>query len=191
MTGARWLSTLWPGLPALWRGDGSGFAPALAFTLLLNAALLSTFIWTDIVATGVRCGAWGVVAFVVLASGWTTRRAARRPQPGDFASEGDLFPDAMCEYLKGNWVETECLLERVLAARSSDLEARLLLATVWRRTRRLEEARTELQALCQLDGSVKWISEIRRELQYLDAASAEGQDSSTLADESVSVRRAA
>lgn len=190
MSGSRWTHNLWPGLPTLWRGDWSGFAPALAFTLLLNAALLSTFVWTEIVAPGVRFGAWGVVAFAVLGSCWTSRRAARGPQRGDFAGQGDLFPAALCEYLKGNWVETERLLERALLQQADDLEARLLLATVWRRTRRLDEARAALEELCELDGAVKWISEIRQELQLLEEAAA-AQDSSTNVDDSQALPQAA
>ncbi len=183
MSGSRWIDSLWPGLPTLWRGDWSGFAPAAAFAALLNAALVSTFIWTELVGTGVRWGAWGVVALTMLASVWVTRRSVRSP-PQDFAGAGDLFPAALSEYLQGNWVETERQLEKMLAAQPNDLEARLLLATVWRRTGRRDEARKGLAALCHLDGAVKWSREIREELRLSEEAAAVPEDESAQADES-------
>ncbi|MGE0606280.1 MAG: tetratricopeptide repeat protein [Pirellulales bacterium] len=195
MSGSRWIDSLWPGLPTLWRGDLSGFAPAAAFAALLNAALVSTFIWTEMAGTGVRWGAWSVVALSMLASVWATRRSARKPRPQDFAGQGDLFPAAINEYLQGNWVLAEQQLQKMLAAWPEDLEARLMLATVWRRTGRREDAQKGLSALCQLDGAVKWSREIRIEMRLLEQADEEEAASSSHVsaedDESPPLRQAA
>ena len=58
----------------------------------------------------------------------------------------------------------------LLAENPRDLEAGLLLATLFRRTGRPREAETELNRLERYQGSEKWALEIGRERQLLHEA---------------------
>ena len=77
-----------------------------------------------------------------------------------------LFQEAQTEYLKGNWQEAEDLLRRLLRRNSADVNAHLMLATLFRRTRRLEECQAQLRRMERFEASLKWQPEIDRE-QYL------------------------
>jgi thioredoxin-like negative regulator of GroEL len=72
--------------------------------------------------------------------------------------------------LKGNWFEAERGLYRLLRENDHDLEARLLLATLFRHTKRFEEATRQLNQLARLDGAQRWALEIQREGQLLAEA---------------------
>ena len=61
-----------------------------------------------------------------------------------------LFNQAQREYLGGHWKEAEMLLERRIANAPRDMESRLLLATLFRHSRRLEQAGEELNDICLL-----------------------------------------
>jgi hypothetical protein len=161
---------LWPGLPQLWRGDWSGLALAIGFAILLNSLLLCTLIWTELVGQRVQAGAWLVVGSAWLVSAIGSGRAARRRLDENFSAEGDLFPAAVSEYLQGNWVPAERLLDTLVRKHPRDVDARLMLATLWRHTGRLDEARVTLDDLRRLEESQKWELEIRRESRLLDDA---------------------
>jgi thioredoxin-like negative regulator of GroEL len=72
--------------------------------------------------------------------------------------------------LKGNWVESEHLICRVLRRAPRDLDAGLMLATLLRHTGRLEEAQRQLDRIVRFEGAHKWALEIRREREFLDEA---------------------
>ena len=78
-----------------------------------------------------------------------------------------LFIQAQAEYLKGHWFEAETLLRRILRHCSRDADALLMLATLYRRTKRWDEARRQLDRLDRLDGSRKWRLEIAQERERL------------------------
>ena len=162
-----WIMCAWPGLPQLWRGAWSGLAVALAFAAMLNAALLMSVIWPEWVSSTARTGLW-----IVLAVGWVGGIwAGRRYSPG--AAEprgavlGDLFPAAMGQYLQGNWLEAERTLKQLIDRKPRDVPARLMLATLWRRTDRHAEARQALTELRRFEEADKWRAEIAREWEYL------------------------
>jgi cytochrome c-type biogenesis protein CcmH/NrfG len=82
-------------------------------------------------------------------------------------NQQDLFIRAQAEYLKGHWVEAQSLLEQLLRDDPEDVESHLLLASVFRRSRRIELARKQLHRLGGFPGRAKWQFEIQRELDLL------------------------
>lgn len=68
------------------------------------------------------------------------------------------------------------MLQQQLQRFSSDVDARLMLATVYRRTRRTIEAGQQLQLIEQTDGGEKWQWEIEQERRMLKRLSASDRD---------------
>ena len=170
-----WVAYLWPGLPQMYRqGSWSALALAVGFAALVNLALAASLLWSELFAAGVRNAVW--MAVVLLWGGsaglayWWDRRY---PTPFRGSAAEDAFPEALDHYLKGNWFEAEHVLRGLLAENPRDLEAGLLLATLFRRTGRPREAETELNRLERYQGSEKWALEIGRERQLLHEARSE------------------
>jgi cytochrome c-type biogenesis protein CcmH/NrfG len=84
-----------------------------------------------------------------------------------------LFPQALGEYLKGNWYEAESICHQLLRGKVRDVEAQLMLATILRHTGRYAEARARLDDLQRLDDAAKWEWEIANELERLVEAEGE------------------
>ena len=80
---------------------------------------------------------------------------------------GKTFEEALAEYLKGNWFEAERKLNFLLGRDEHDIEARLLMATLLRHTKRFDEATHQLNILVGLDGAHRWAAEIHREGELL------------------------
>jgi hypothetical protein len=167
-----WPVYLWPGLPQIsQRGSWAALAVAIGAGLFLNAALLASFVWTDLIPADLRIICWATLGVAWSCSAgvsvWRDHRQTswRRASP-----EVDPFSQALDEYLQGNWFEAERLLGRVLQRDSRDLESRLMLATLLRRTKRYDEATRQLNILVRLEGAGKWDLEIRREGELITAA---------------------
>ena len=94
-------------------------------------------------------------------------------------SSHTLFNQAQREYLRGHWTEAESLLKRRLKLAERDIEARLLLATLFRHTERLDWASEQLLQLEKYDESVHWNFEIRRERELIGLLQDEAPDPST------------
>ena len=92
----------------------------------------------------------------------------RVTRPEERATAEDLFRRAQRQYLTGNWVGSEQLLAELIRIDSQDIDAKLLLATLLRRTGQLTEASDQLRRLEATDGTEKWRSEIDRERKLLD-----------------------
>lgn len=165
----------WPGLAGLWcRGYLSSLLIAIGFSIILNLAMISTFVWPWSMGETFPLVSWPVILLVWITSAWLTYKQVpdlvsvstiatpEEPQQGD-----TLFIQAQSEYLKGHWSEAEFLLHRCLRNWPRDIEARLLLATLHRHNRRLEDAANELDNLLKYDESTNWISEIRREKKLI------------------------
>lgn len=148
---------LWPGGTLLWQ-DGAwyGLMLAVGFGVLLDLALLTTLIWTDVVGASVRAAAWLLIGVIWLA--WLAASNQRTAE--DDSNPEPLFQQAVTEYLKGNWLAAERLLHRLLKLNDHDAEARLTLATLLRRTGRLDEASRQLDLLARQDNALKWAPEI-------------------------------
>ena len=166
------ICCLWPGLPQLWMaGDWSGLALAVGFACLVNLLLLTTLHWTEWLDAGLKIAGWtavGVLWCASAVSGW--RWMACREQTAARLRQEDLFPRALGEYLKGNWYEAEAACHEMLRRTTGDVEARLLLATLLRRTRRFAEARGQLEQLTRLDAAAAWQAEIDSENERLAEA---------------------
>jgi hypothetical protein len=175
MKGRAWM-LFWPGLAGLWlRGHWLGLAGAVGFAAAVNLALLTTFVWPRLVSRdlppwSVPLAAWVLVLWLWIV-GWKgagrilAREAAKSLQP-DAVSDA-LLCEAQTEYLRGHWLEAESLLTRLLVRRPGDAEARLLLASVYRRSGHTEKARQQLAELSQLQAAAVWRDEIACEVQKL------------------------
>lgn len=175
MKGRAWM-LFWPGLAGLWlRGHWLGLAGAVGFAAAVNLALLTTFVWPRLVSRDLPPWAVPVAAWVLVLWLWTigwkgaarilAREAAKSLQP-DAVSDA-LLCEAQTEYLRGHWLEAESLLMRLLVRRPGDAEARLLLASVCRRSGHAEQARQQLAELARLPAAAVWRDEIAAEVQKL------------------------
>jgi tetratricopeptide (TPR) repeat protein len=184
MNWGRIILCSWPGLPGLWqRGHTSSLVIAVGFAVLLNLALISTFLWPRVLGE-----AFPIVSWPVLLLTWSTSilfsyksMPVWEQTPKIAAAEGGkqsdvLFIRAQQEYLKGDWEEAERLLRRCLEIWPRDIEARLLLATLLRHSRRLFDASEELAHLLKFDESINWISEIRREEKLIQIIAADPEE---------------
>jgi hypothetical protein len=162
------LPCLWPGLPRLWqRGDWWALLTAIGFALLLNGAVVCTFAWTNWLPTWVTYVGWTVIATAWTMSIWREYHRLPMVQNERYATGASLLARAQQEYLTGDWFETETLLQQILKDDCDDVDARLMLATLYRRTGRLEEAAVCLGQLERMERADKWSLEISRERNLL------------------------
>jgi hypothetical protein len=169
----RLMTVLWPGLPQLWlRGEVSSLGLAIGFSALLNLAIVSTWGWTELLGLPLLLVAWCGVALIWLLS--LVGGAVQLPRPGGVSAiepgvdpVGDLFRAAQGEYLRGNWFEAELALNQLLERDPSDVDARLMLATLLRRIGQSKEAVEHLSRLSKTEGAEKWGLEIARQHRLL------------------------
>jgi hypothetical protein len=146
---------------------------AAAFAAALNLALVSSFVWPRWPIASLPAGTAAAIAWVsvlglwILGLRWTAQTWSQLcpPKPKSDPQLENWFREAQHEYLKGHWIEAETLLKRILARQPVDAEARLLLASVQRRTGAQNQARqtlTELQPV-----AAKWQWEIDAELKQM------------------------
>jgi hypothetical protein len=184
MRGLVRMTSLWPGFARLWRrGDIQGLLIALSFAVVLNLALVVTFAPERILPDwGVAGELWPtVLAWVFVLSFWIVgvragQRVASRLKEPSKTIDPELearFVAAQQQYLRGHWIEAETLLKQLLAVNPEDCEARLLLASVERRSGLSGDARRTLVSLQEMPAAGRWHLEIERELAILNAASSE------------------
>jgi thioredoxin-like negative regulator of GroEL len=110
-------------------------------------------------------------AWSLSAGYWAWSDRPGHPRRGSAAASektgGKLFEEAQQDYLKGNWFEAERKLNLLMRRDEHDLEARLLLATLLRHTKRFDDATHQLNLLVRLDGAHRWAAEIHREGELL------------------------
>ena len=196
----RWGQLLlcgWPGLAQLWlRGSYPALLLAVGYSILLNLALVSTFIWPSLLGETFPVIAWPILFLIWLTSvlyalrvidelSAPPRMASEQERNGfseenfgktEYDHESDLseelshtlFNRAQREYLMGHWSEAESLLKHQLDQTERDIEASLLLATLYRRTERFDEALLQLKLVEKFDDSVHWAFEIIRERKLID-----------------------
>ncbi len=175
----RWGPLLlcgWPGLTGLWyRGQMSSLLVAIGFSILLNLALVSSFLWPWSLGETFPAVAWPMIFLVWATSAWiayhrltdvmsvpTTEKVADPERPDT------LFIQAQREYLGGHWEEAESLLRMRIDKAPRDVEARLLLVTMLRHTRRLDQARLQLSDMTRYDEALEWEFEVDRERQLIE-----------------------
>lgn len=156
----RWATCIWPGLPQLWLdGKWTGLGIAIGYASLLNLVLVSTIGWTELLQPELVTASWGALAIFWLASVVTSVRWIALQQSEELPRE-DLFPRASAKYLQRNWIDAERLLRGMLRRREHDVEAGLMLASVLRRTDRLDEAEHFLEEVARWSGSAAWNYEL-------------------------------
>jgi uncharacterized membrane protein (DUF485 family) len=160
---------LWPGLPALWvRGRWEGLLAAVAFGVVLNFALVVALapelLPAPLAGSATQAAAWLLVVGFWMVGWWIERPRAVVSAATADPQDNEWFIAAQTEYLKGHYVEAEMLLDKVLSRDPADAEARLLLASIQRRTRRLDESSQSLRALAEAPTAGRWVWEIEREL---------------------------
>jgi len=152
------------------RGSWIALGVAVAAAMLLNVTLLASFVWPDWLGREVRMVCWMFVGVTWGASAGVSAWLSRRQQAIETDAADDPFREATEEYLKGNWFEAERVLGRLLRRDDRDLEARLMLASLLRHTKRFEEATRQLNILVRMEDAEQWALEIRREGELLTEA---------------------
>lgn len=182
-------TVLWPGLAQLWlRGQWSGLLVAVAFAAAVNVLLTTTFLWPGVIGSDGAALVFNSVGIVAVLCFWgasvvSTWRRLPRLQPGaDARGDDALFLRAQTEYLRGHWYEAEKLLLGLLQDSPRDADAHLLLATLYRHTRRYDEAQARLTLLQGLEGAAKWLFEIDEERRRIAEAPAAETTSSDATD---------
>lgn len=175
MATLRYLTILWPGLPWVWlRGSLGGIVLALAFAVTLDVAMITTWIWTDLVDLPFKIAAWAGTAAIWLLGTASALSAFPPPIPTGLDPAHDArFAQARDAYLARDWVGAEHRLRDLLRDAPTDGEAQLLLGTLLRRAGRLPEARAALEALARSDAGLPWRAAIARELSFVMAADRE------------------
>lgn len=170
-----WTTYVWPGLPQVWAyGNWSGLALALGAAGVFDVLLLVSFGWSELIGPNWRIALWsGFIAAWVVTVGWSVRQSRRLTVVEDVKPEDDPFATALGNYLKGDYYQTERILEGVLRRNIRDVEARLLLATALRRDKRFAEAEQQLDLLAKFEDAGRWELEIQDERDFLAEAKAE------------------
>ena len=186
MESARYLTLVWPGLPWLWlRGSFAGLVLAIAFAVTVDVAILTTFIWSDLVEFSFTLAVWTATAIVWIVSTVSAVAAFPPLLPQRSAAEIDpLFVRARAAYLARDWVVAETRLRELLGLAPTDAEAQLLLVTLLRRSGRRDEARRGLEKLSQSDSGARWSGVIAAERARIESSSeepAEADEPATLA----------
>ena len=171
----RPLTLIWPGLPWLWlRGSVAGLVLALAFAVVFDMAILSTWIWNEFLEGPIVVGLWAAAGAIWMAATISAVVAFPAPiQTGHDAAADALFTAARDAYLARDWLSAETKLRSLLVVRPTDGEAQLLLGTLLRRVGRFREARAALEALARSDAGGPWRSAIAREIDRIEAAADE------------------
>lgn len=175
----RWGPTIlcgWPGLARLWtKGHWPSLWIAIGFSLLVNLALISTFVWPQLLGDSFPIVAWPLISVVWITSALVAYRSlpellsiGSAPDVVEMSSDDTLFIRAQAEYLKGSWTDAERLFVRQLEKNPRDVQSRLFLATLFRHTRRIKQAHEQLAEIQKFDESVHWDFEVQREKQLIE-----------------------
>ncbi len=169
-----WVIYLWPGLPQIWKhGSWPGLTLAVGYALLVNLALMTSLIWSELTTPGMRIIVWLLAVSLwmisaVAAYGREREQINRRNEPRRQVEYEAPLAEGLQYYLQKNWFEAERIFRRLLRRNNRDADARLMLATLLRHTERFEEAQVQLDRLRLIEGSQKWSMEIEAEQRLLD-----------------------
>ncbi len=149
------------------RGDWSALGVALASAAVLQFALLTSLVWPELLPSAVRNALWlAIGGWWIAAAIGSWRREAGSAAIEEATDPGDSFSLAIEHYLRGNWFETESVLKNLLRRNPRDVEAGLMLATLFRHTGRTAEALQELDRLERIDEAARWALEIAMERRW-------------------------
>jgi hypothetical protein len=167
----RWMTYLWPGLAQLWTyGSWAGLALAVGTAVGLDLLLLVSFGWSELIGPSLRNTLWAAYGgFWIVSAIWSAKQCRHRVAAANPDPKQDVFAEALNYYLKGDYYQTEQLLEGLLKRNLRDVDARLMLATLMRHAGRFDEAKQQLDTLARFEGAGKWQWEIGRERELLAA----------------------
>lgn len=133
--------------------------------VVFHLALAATILWPDWLSPTERGLLWAALGVAWLTGLAWSYRLIRRASPKENRRLGeDRFPQAIHAYLQGNLAHAESLARAILRDSPRDVEAALLLATIWRRRGRLDASEKLLRNLARLEMAQPWLWEIEREL---------------------------
>jgi len=176
----HWVAYLWPGLPHLWvRGSIAGLTLALAFSVVLNVLVLATVVWPAWLETRLKFGCAAAAFALWVAALWETRGELRRlaaereseqanEPPEEIQNRDEPLRSALGSYLRGDWVDAERTLRRVIRRDRDDFEARLWLVAVLRRAGRVRSAERLLRRVERRDAAAGWRTEVDDERRRLE-----------------------
>jgi hypothetical protein len=172
-----WTMCLWPGLPQIWScGSWAGLTAAVGAAILLNLVLFVSFGWTELIGWELRTTLWATLGVSWAgAAVWSVRWSRKRAGERDPDPQQDRFGEALDHYLRGDYYQTEQILEGLLRRNIRDVDAQLMLATLLRHTGRLDDATRQLDTLARLEGAGKWELEIRQERELLRKAKTQSE----------------
>ncbi len=166
MNQKAWLLLLWPGMAALWvRPTLTAWLGSAAMAVVFHLALATTILWPEWLSPGERAFLWIALGVAWLSGvAWSyqfiRRENARQHRP----PAEDPFPAATAAYLRGDLAGAESLVREILRECPRDMEAALLLATIWRRRKQFDAAEKLLRNLARLELAAPWLWDIEREL---------------------------
>jgi len=190
MQRATWMTCCWPGLPQLWlRGQWRGLVAALAFAVLVNLGFAATFIWPQWWPAGWCQVLWGGLGLTWcitaihscrFVAGWKNSMTISTDHDWTRQNEDDYFSRAQAHYLKQNWFEAEQCLSSAVSVNAYDVDAFLMLISLFRHTGRHQEAKKVLQHVNTLETNGKWNWELKREQELLDSFESLVEEESTI-----------
>ncbi len=179
-----WVWYAWPGLARIRRdGDALGLLTALAFAVLLNLALTTALIWTEVepFSGPGRIFLWAAVGiYWSAAAGYDSIRVRYYNRPKRVQETEDLYQKGLTFYLQRSWYDAEVVLKKLIRRNAKDVDARLLMVSLLRRTDRLDEATEMLDRLALTDGAKKWEFELDQQRRFLAEAIREKQEKEKL-----------
>jgi hypothetical protein len=143
--------------------------------------LLASLVWREWIGGDTLKIGYAALGVVWLLAWWQSRTERRNARIEIMASGApelaetekrrsqmdQMFREAQQRYLENDWVAAEQLLLILLKQDARDVEARLMLSTLWRHQGRLEEAGRQLDRLERLEAAGKWRQEIAAERERL------------------------
>ena len=169
----KFLFYFWPGAGGVLRqGRWSFLTIALAYGFAVCGIVAANFYWSEMLTGFFRtfsCIAMFVLWLILSGKSAAIEKKCHKmrcpPSP-----EKDGLLDAQHHYLQGNWFEAECCLTMLLKNNPRDIEAMLMLATLYRHKDRYDEAARLLRELVLLEDAAVWKPEIRSEKRKLIAS---------------------
>ena len=93
---------------------------AVGAAILLNVLLLVSFGWTELVGNELRITFWaGLGVSWAAAAVWSLRWSRKRAEERSVDPERDRFGEALDHYLRGDYYQTEQILEGLLRQTSA------------------------------------------------------------------------
>lgn len=161
----KWGMSLWPGFPAAWNsGSVGGMFLALLFVVGLQWAWIGTFVWPAWLTSWESQVLWWTLGFSVVGSIiYQTLYVAWLGGNRVAGCTDAVLHQAQAYYLQGSYFEAEELLVPYVSSGEWDVEAGLWLASIYRRTGRLEAAEVLLKTVESFERGGVWAEEISQE----------------------------